>query len=540
MSRYDAVIIGAGINGMVAAAELAGAGWSVCLLEAAEEIGGFIASEQLDAPGYVHDTYSSWHPLFVTGGAYAGLGDELARHGLTYRNTAGAVTASLARDGRATIAYRDPDSTAARFGSAADGERYRSVLQQLGRDMPAIGALMSTELRGPGAVRPLAALARSGKLAGVEELARQLATSGRAWCRREFTGGEVDHLWVPWLLHAGLAPDAASGGFMVPLLAATMHGAGLPVVEGGAGRFVDAFRGLLTERGVDIRTSAPVDRIVVSAGRATGVEVGAGRVMADRAVLASVTPGALYQRLLPSEAVPGPVRTQARRYRYGRAAMQIHVSLRAPLRWSERELHGIPLVHLSDGSASTGIACAEAEAGLLPRNPTVVVGQQHLLDPSRVPAGGGALWLQLQELPYQPVGDAAGQLDTSGGWSPELADGYMQRVLDLIERHAPGTRADVRETRVLSPVDLEARNRNAERGDPYGGSAELDQNLLWRAGPAMAKHATVIPGLWHIGASTHPGPGLGGGSGHLVAAELTKAGPARRLRQAMTGKEGRR
>jgi phytoene dehydrogenase-like protein len=200
--------------------------------------------------------------------------------------------------------------------------------------------------------------------------------------------------------------------------------------------------------------------------------------------------------------------------------MQVHVALSAPLSWREAELAEVPLVHLSDGSASTAIACAEAEAGLLPRRPTVVVGQQYVLDPSRVPAGAASLWLQLQELPFQPLGDAAGELDVRGGWTAELVEGHLDRVLGMLEAHAPGARAQVLRTSVLSPVDLQRANRNAVRGDPYGGSAELDQNLLWRPGPRTGRHRTEVDGLWHIGASTHPGPGLGGGSGHLAAQAL--------------------
>jgi phytoene dehydrogenase-like protein len=109
---------------------------------------------------------------------------------------------------------------------------------------------------------------------------------------------------------------------------------------------------------------------------------------------------------------------------YGRAALQIHVALTEPLNWRDPRLAEIPLIHLSDGSPSTGTACAEAEAGLLPRCPTVVVGQQYLLDPTRVPAGTAALWLQLQEVPFASRGDAAGQLDTVPGWTKALAEGY--------------------------------------------------------------------------------------------------------------------
>jgi phytoene dehydrogenase-like protein len=202
--------------------------------------------------------------------------------------------------------------------------------------------------------------------------------------------------------------------------------------------------------------------------------------------------------------------------------MQIHVALSGPPRWRDDRLAEVPLIHLSDGSASTGIACAQAEAGLLPAKPTVVVGQQDVLDPSRVPDGAAALWLQLQEVPFAPAGDAAGELDTTGGWTPELARAFAQRVLDRVAAHSPGLTDLVRAIDVVTPVDLAAHNVNAVHGDPYGGSAELDQNFLWRPTPAGARHATPVPGLWHIGASTHPGPGLGGGSGHLVAQRLLR------------------
>jgi phytoene dehydrogenase-like protein len=156
----------------------------------------------------------------------------------------------------------------------------------------------------------------------------------------------------------------------------------------------------------------------------------------------------------------------------------------------------------------------------------VVVGQQHVLDPSRAPEGAATLWIQLQELPRRLVGDAAGEIDTGEGWSPAAVEALADRVVARIERHAPGLGSRILGRHLIGPADLAARNANAIDGDPYGGANELDQNLMWRPGPATARHSTVVPGLWHIGASTHPGPGLGGGSGHLVAEQLTR--PSRR------------
>jgi phytoene dehydrogenase-like protein len=522
MREVDAVVVGSGVNGLVAAAELGRAGWSVALVERNRELGGFIATEERTLPGYLHDTYSSWHPLFVSGPAFASLGDLLEEHGLRYRNTDGWVSASVADDGRVDLAHRDPARTAERFAHDADRAAYLAALDRLGRDLGPIGGVLAGEPRSPSLLRHVAALLRMGGRSGLERWLRTLATSGRGYGRAAFVGDEVDHLFAPWLLHAGLSPDHASGGLLLQLLAGTLHAAGLPVVAGGAGRFVDAFRSLLDALGVRVATGAPVERVLVEGGRAVGVVAGGRAIRARRAVLASVSPTALYGGLLPAGAVGAELRDEAARFRYGRAAMQIHVALSRPLGWSDPLLGEVPLVHLSDGSGSTGIACAEAEAGLLPRRPTVVVGQQDVLDPSRVPEGAAALWLQLQEVPFAPRGDAAGELDTDGGWTPELAGAYADRALDRIARHAPDLHDKVLAVDVITPAQLAGHNPNAVDGDPYGGSAELDQSFLWRPLPSSGRHATRVPGLWHIGASTHPGAGLGGASGHMVATALTR------------------
>jgi phytoene dehydrogenase-like protein len=243
-----------------------------------------------------------------------------------------------------------------------------------------------------------------------------------------------------------------------------------------------------------------------------------GGLVTARTVLANVSPQALYSRLLRRP--PAGLAEAAARYQNGRGAMQIHLALSKPVQWLDPRLDSVPLIHLSNGSDSTGIACAQAEAGLLPAEPTVVVGQQCVLDPSRAPAGKATLWLQLQEVPFAPVADAAGALAVDSGWTQDLKEKYMERILARLEQFAPGTKASVLAWDILAPTDLAAENPNAVNGDPYGGSAELFQNLLWRPFPQAANHKTPVKGLWHIGASTHPGPGLSGGSGHLVAQKL--------------------
>jgi phytoene dehydrogenase-like protein len=143
------------------------------------------------------------------------------------------------------------------------------------------------------------------------------------------------------------------------------------------------------------------------------------------------------------------------------------------------------------------------------------------MDPSRAPEGAGLLWIQLQELPWRVKGDAARELEVGDGtWTETLRERYADRIQARLARHITNLDSAVRARVVLSPADLEATDINLYRGDPYSGSLALDQNFLWRPLPSRPGHKTPVEGLWHIGASTHPGPGLGAGSGTLVAKQL--------------------
>jgi phytoene dehydrogenase-like protein len=248
-------------------------------------------------------------------------------------------------------------------------------------------------------------------------------------------------------------------------------------------------------------------------------------------VLACVTPTQLYGRLLAEGDAPPRVRDAARRFRYGRGEMQIHLALSEPARWrGDERLARTPLLHLTPGLDGVSRAVNEADRGLLPAEATIALGQPMAVDPSRAPAGSWVIWVQLQELPPRPRGDAAGELDVGDGtWTEELREAYADRIVERIGRHVENLDVATIARVVMSPADLEAANPNWVGGDIYGGSCSLDQNLLFRPTPASPGHETPVDRLWHIGASTHPGPGLGAGSGYLVAKQLTKPALARRL-----------
>lgn len=515
----DVIVIGSGHNGLVAAAYLVRAGLSVEVLERNAVAGGAVASEELTEPGYIHDTFSSWHPLFRLSAAYAELGEELHARGLSYCETPEETTANVRPDGAVTLAFRDAARTAEGFARRRDRDAYLAEVQSFDRTIGTLGQLLGSELYSPTAARLAWALGRQLGARGTLPFAAAALSSARNWFQARFEGLEVSDLYAPWALHTGVSPDAPGSGFQVLAIASSLHAVGLPVVAGGAGGFVRAFERLIGDHGGRVRTGVEVERVLVRHGAAVGVVAGGQELRAHRAVIANTTPTQLYGRLLEAGSAPERAVREALRFRYSpRAGMQIHLALAEPLRWRDARLSRVPIVHLSEGVDAVALAGAQAAAGLLPAAPTVVVGQPAVLDPARAPTGASVLWIQLQQVPYSPRGDSAGEIDcASGAWTPELSNAFTERILSLIEPHVENLDSAARATVTLSPAELERRNCNLVRGDIYGGDCELAQHYLWRPLPSFGSHRAPVERLYHCGASTFPGPGLNAASGRIVA-----------------------
>ena len=514
----DAVVVGSGINSLACAALLARGGWSVRVLEREDELGGAIRTAELTEPGYLHDVFSAWHPLWVGGAAHAELGEELAARGLEYLNT-DHPSATLFPNGEAAFLLRSTDANVAELG-----EDWRGAVESFFPNADLAFGVLGTELWSrDGLGLALRAYRRLGRR-GAAEFVGDVLTSSRDWLTQTFSSERAHGLLAPWVLHTGLGPDAAGSGFMTQVIGVAVQEGGMPIPRGGGARLVDALVRLIEDHGGTCETGRDVERVLVRDGKATGVLLVDGdEVPSARAVVANVTPTQLYGRLLDGHEELG------RRFRYGRSEMQIHFALSEPPRWEGDERLGqTAIVHLTPGLDGISRAVNEAERGLLPAEATVVVGQPLTMDPSRAPEGAGMLWIQLQELPWRVKGDAAGELDPGdGSWTEELRERYADRIQARIARHVPNLESSLRRRVTLSPADLQAANINLQHGDPYSGSLALDQNLLWRPLAASPGHSTPVKGLWHIGASTHPGPGLGAGSGTLVAKRLLR----RRLRR---------
>lgn len=533
MADYDAVLVGSGINSLACAAFLARAGWRVAVLEREAELGGAVRTDELTEPGFHHDVFSAWHPLWVGGPAHAELGDALAERGLEYLNT-DHPTGTLFPDGESAFLTTNTDANAAELErhASGDGDAWRESIASIGAQAELVFGVLGTELWSPAGLSLGAKAYRRLGRRGLAEFGAEVVQSSRDWLTTTFRSERASGLLAPWVLHTGLGPDAAASGFMTRVIAFAIEAGGMPVPRGGGARLVDALVRLIEDQGGVCETGRDVERVLVKAGRATGVRlVGADTVGAERAVICNVTPTQLYGRLLDPADVPADVAEAGKRFRFGRSEMQIHFALSEPPRWEgDDRLGKTAIVHVTPGLDGVSRAVNEAERGLLPAEATVVVGQPLAIDDSRAPAGKGILWIQLQELPWHVKGDAAGELDVGNGrWDESLRERYADRIQARITRHVPNLESSILRRVVLSPADLQAANINLEHGDPYSGSLALDQNFLWRPFARQPGHRTPVDGLFQIGASTWPGPGLGAGSGTLVAKALLQPPAAQRL-----------
>lgn len=524
--RYDVVFVGSGINSLAGAALLARGGKRVLVLERNDYLGGAIRTAEITEPGFLHEVLAAWHPLFVGSAAYAELADDLHARGLEYLNTE-LPTGSLFPDGSSAFLTTSHDANAEELErhAAGDGEAWRRIVGEFMPNADLAFGVLGTELwSSAGAGLGVKAYRRLGRR-GLVEFSGTLLSTCRDWVTETFSSPQAHGLLAPWVLHTGLGPDAAASGFMTRVIAVAIELGGMPVPRGGGVELVEALAGIVRDAGGALETERDVERVLVRDGRAAGVVLTGGeRVGAAEAVVANVTPTQLYERLLAGVPVPREAAAAARRFRYGRAEMQIHMALSEPPHWvGDERLARTAIVHVTPGLDGVSRAVNEAERGLLPAEATIVCGQPTAVDPSRAPEGSSILWIQLQELPSLVKGDATGELDTGDGrWTEELRERYADRIQARLARQIENLDSALLKRVVLSPADLETANVNFVGGDIYSGSCALDQNLVWRPRPELPGHATPVADLYHIGASTHPGPGLGAGSGTLVARELLK------------------
>jgi len=499
------------------------------VLEAAPDPGGALRSGELTLPGHEHDLFATNLNLFLASRFFARHGPGLAAAGFSPARSS-LPFASAFPDGSALGVSTDLEATLSGLeaNDPADAAGWRRLQESFQRLAPVLFALYGARAPSLEMARLAAPQLRRLGAAGAGELARLLASSTRELVESELASEKARALIAPWGMHLDFGPDVAGGAVFPFLETFADQSGGMAVAAGGASRLVEALVALLVAAGASLRTSAPVRRLLVEEGRVAGVELAGGeRIGARLAVLASVTPTALAGELLDPSALPPAARRALLAYRYGPATMMVHLALSGPIPWAAGEwLASYGYVHLAPYLDDLARTYSDSLAGRLPPEPLLVVGQTSTLDPGRAPPGRQVVWIQVRTLPTRiredPDGDLAG-----ADWD-EAAERYSERVLDKLERYAPGVRRLIEGKAVLSPRELERRNANLVGGDSLAGSMHLRQNFLLRPTLGFSGYATPIPGLSLIGASTWPGAGLNAVSGEQAARAVIAAARRRR------------
>ena len=468
-ARYDAVVIGAGPNGLAAAITLARAGKSVLVREANETIGGSCRSAQLTLPGFVHDICS-------TAQAMAGISPffrsvPLEQYGVRFAKPRAAFAQPL-DNGAAALVRGSVDETAAGLGE--DGPAYRKLMAPL---MEAWEDLAPALLGPPRVPSHPLLLARFGIHA--IRSARGLAESTfRTPAARALFAGVAAHSVLP------LEWKATAAFGLVLLIAA--HVTGWPVAVGGSQKLADALATYLLSLGGEIQTAAPVRSL--------------DELPSSRAVLCDITPRQLLR--IAGDRLPASYRRRLSRFRYGPGAFKVDWALDGPIPWKAVEGASAGTLHL--GGTLEELAESERAPweGKAPNKPYVLLVQSSLFDPTRAPEGKQTAW---------------GYCHVPNGCTIDMTDAIESQI----ERFAPGFRDRVIARHVMSPADLERHNENLIGGDIGGGSNELSQ-LFTRPVARVVPYSTPIAGLYLCSSSTPPGGGVHGMCGYYAAQAALK------------------
>ena len=518
--RYDAIVIGSGVNGLAAAVHLSAKGWKVSVLERAAMAGGAVKTAEITLPGFRHDLYAMNLSLFAGSPFLAAHRARLVDAGLEFV----AVDRSFATafpDGTWLGVERDLEATAGRIAAlnAADGQCWQRMVAAFATDAQHIFALLGSPMPSIAALHALLRAWREGGSAFLARLARLVLASPRNWLDENFAGEKVKVMMAAWGMHLDFSPDIAGGALFPYLESMANQSFGMQIGKNGADVIIGAMTRALTAAGGELRLNAEVVGIVTDDAGATAVQLSDGeRLQAGRAVIANLNPRLLVRLLKDAPAVFGP----SARLRPGPGTMMLHLALSDLPDWTAGPaLKSFAYVHLAPSLAAMSKTYTEALAGLLPSEPVLVVGQPTALDPGRAPPGRHILWVQVRTLPASIAGDADGCIAASD-WDT-AKEAYADRVIDLIERYAPGFRRTMLARTVLSPSDLERDNPNLIGGDSLSGSHHLDQNFMFRPAYGFSRYRTAVARLYLVGASTWPGAGTGAGSGFMLAKALAGA-----------------
>ncbi len=506
---FDVIVVGAGVNGLSAAALLATKGKKVLVLEAQSHPGGAVRTEEITLPGFRHDLFAMNLGLFAGGPVMAAIGPALTKHGFALVPSAKPFC-SVFPDGTMIGVESDAEATKANLALVApmDIPAWERLTEQLNDWAPFIFGILGSDMPSVSAVKTMWKARKALGIDGVYQMAKLALSSTRVFTDENFQSPKTKALMATWGMHLDFAPDISGGALFSYLETIGGQLFGMVIGEGGAVTLINALVAVIEENGGEVRCDSKVVNITTEGNRATGVVTEDGRTYrAKSSVISNVNPR-LMPQLLPEHIAKKEVVQRVEKFRPGLATMMIHLALNDLPEWTAEQARTFNYVHIGPYVDDMARTYTSAAAGELPEHPTLVVGQPTVTDPTRAPEGKHTLWVQVRMLPLEL---ASGQT-----WD-EAAGDYAEHVIDLLDRYAPGIREKIIGQAVLSPTDLQRYNANLIQGDSLGGSHHPAQFFFLRPVPGWGRHRTPVKNLFICGAGTWPGGGVGGASGAMVA-----------------------
>ena len=514
---FDAVLIGAGHNALAAAFHLAKRGWKVAVYEQAKVAGGAVKTQELTLPGFRHDWAAMNLSLFAGSAFFKTHASDLTAQGAAFVPVNRPFASAFAGGTWCGVATDIAETTRniARF-SARDAETWQRLVDGFAKEAPHLFGLLGSRMNLSAFAYFILKTLRGKGVAGSLDLAQFLLKSPRAYLTETFEAPEVRAMLGAWGMHLDFAPDVAGGALFPYLEGMAGQAFGMAIGQGGADTIIRAMVKGIEAHGGRVETGAAVARILKDGDKANGIELADGRRIAARHVIAGVAPSALARLSGGTE----PAFDKAMQdFRHAPGTMMIHLALDSLPDWTAGDaLKSYAYVHLAPSLDQMARTYQEAEAGLLPSEPILVVGQPTVFDPSRAPEGKHVLWVQVRMAPGTILGDSAGEI-TATSW-PEAAEPFTERALTLLDRYAPGIRSKILGRHVVTPTDLERDNPNLVGGDQVCGSHHIAQNFLFRPARGHTDGSTPIKNLHLTGAAVWPGAGTGAGSGFLLGQKL--------------------
>lgn len=463
-----ATVVGSGPNGLAAAVALARAGYAVRVLEASDTIGGGVRTAESTLPGFRHDVGSAVHPAALSSPFFRAFG---LRDRIPWMVPEASVAHPLG-GGRATIAWRDLDRTAAALGR--DGDAWRALVGPLARNLDALVSDIGDQLLH--VPRHPVAFARFGM---------RVLQTGTSLERLTFRTPEAAALLAGVYAHANTPlPSLAAAASGLFLLAHAHTADGWAFPRGGAQAIADALVADLRAHGGEVETGARVDAL--------------WRPAPGEVVLLDTTP----RLALTHPDIPPAYARALRRYQYGSAAAKVDFALDGPVPWTDPDVGRAPTVHV--GGAASAIAAGEnaVARGRVPERPYVLAVQPSVLDPSRAPTGKSVLWTYVHVPPGSPVDPTA-------------------FVTAQVERFAPGFRERILASHAVPASARQAFNPADIGGDIFGGAFTMRQAVV-RPVLSTTPWRTPMRGVYLASASTPPGPGVTGMPGWLAARQVLR------------------